>query len=98
MIVVRIFKDNAKKFANLVAAVTFEACKRRLGLYFSDLKKVKERIIAGEKIDIPYLTLQRDRRVTQEKRFRNERRRHLMPLSRKRKSQVKGGGHIVKKQ
>jgi len=97
MIVVRIFKDNAKKFANLVTTVTFEACKRRLGLYFSDLKKVKERIIAGKIIDIPYLTLQRDRRVNQEKRVRNERRRHLMHLSKKRKSQVEGGDHFVKK-
>lgn len=89
MIVVRIFKDNAKKFANLINSVTFEAYKRRLRLYFPDLKKVKERIIAGEKIDIPYLTLQRDRRINQEKRVRNERRKHLMHLSRKRRFQVK---------
>jgi len=95
MIVVRIFKDNAKKFANLVAAVNFEACKRRLRLYFSNLEKVKERIIAGKIIDIPYLTLQRDRRITREKMVRDERRRHLMHLSRKRKSQAKRGGHIV---
>ena len=95
MIVVRIFKDNARKFANLTTAVNFEDCKRRLGLYFSDLEKVKERIIAGKIIDLPYLILQRDRRVNQEKRIRNERRRHLMYLSRKRKSQVKRGDHIV---
>ena len=94
MIVVKIFKDNARKFANLTTAVNFEACKRRLGLYFSDLEKVKERIIAGKIIDLPYLILQRDRRVNQEKRVRDERRRHLMYLSRKRKSQAKGGGHI----
>jgi len=90
MIIVKIFKDNAKKFANLVTAITFEACKRQLRLYFPDLKKVKERIIAGEIIDLPYLTLQRDRRVNQEKRIRDERRRHLMHLSKKSKSQVKG--------
>jgi len=95
MIVVRIFKDNAKKFANLVAAVNFEACKRRLRLYFSNLEKVKEKIIAGGIIDLPYLTLQRDRRVNQEKRIRDERRRHLMYLSRKRRSQAKGGDRIV---
>ncbi|MBA7575936.1 hypothetical protein ES695_05895 [Candidatus Atribacteria bacterium 1244-E10-H5-B2] len=89
MIVVRIFKENAKKFANLVAAVTFEACKRRLRFYFSNLEGVKERIIAGKIIDLPYLTLQRDRRVNEEKRIRNERRRHLMYLSRKRKSQAR---------
>jgi len=91
MIIVKIFKDNAKKFANLVTAITFEACKRRLRLYFPDLKKVKERIIAGEIIDTPHVTFQRDRRVNEEKRIRDERRRHLMDLSRKRKSQVKGG-------
>lgn len=89
MIVVRIFKENAGKFAHLTAAVTFESCKRRLRLYFSDLEKVKERIIAGEIIDLPYLTFQRDRRINQEKRIRNERRRHLMQLSKKRRSQAK---------
>ena len=98
MILVKIFKDNAKKFANLVTAITFEACKRQLRLYFPDLKKVKERIIAGEIIDLPYLTLQRDRRrVNEEKRIRNERRRHLMHLSRKRKFQGKGDDHLFKK-
>ncbi|GAH30254.1 unnamed protein product [marine sediment metagenome] len=58
MIVVRIFKNDAGKFANLISAVNFEACKRRLRLYFSELEKVKERIIAGEIIDIPYMTFQ----------------------------------------
>ena len=77
MITVKIFKDNARKFANLTTAVDFEACKRRLRLYFSDLEKVKERIIAGEIISIPYVTFQRDRRVNKEKSIKNERRRHL---------------------
>lgn len=62
IIVVRTFKDNAGKFANLTSVVDFGACKRRLRLYFSDLEKVKERIVAGEIIDIPYVTFQRDRR------------------------------------
>ncbi len=61
MIVIRIFKDNAG-IANLTSAITFESCKRRLRLYFSDLEKVKEKIIAGEIISIPYVTLQKDRR------------------------------------
>ena len=77
MIAVRIFKDNAGNFANLTSAVTFEACKRRLRLYFPNIKKVKERIIAGEIIDLPYLTLQRDRRVNEEKRIKNEQRSHF---------------------
>jgi len=74
MIIVRIFKDNARKFANLTAAVNFEACKRRLRLYFSNLEKVKEKLIAGEIISIPYVTFQRDRRIKEEKRIENERR------------------------
>ena len=78
MIIVRIFKDNAKKFANLTTAVNFEACKRRLRLYFSDLEKVKEKIIAGKIISIPYVTLQRDRRVNKEKSIKNDRRKHLL--------------------
>ena len=95
MIVVKIFKDNAKKFANLTSAVNFESCKKRLRLYFSDLEKVKERIISGEIIDLPHMTLQRDGRVNEEKRIRNERRRHLMQISKKkRKSQEKQVGHI----
>jgi hypothetical protein len=61
MIVVRIFKDNAG-IANLASAINFDACKRRLRLYFFNLEKVKERIIAGEIINIPYVTLQKDRR------------------------------------
>ncbi|MBA7486970.1 hypothetical protein ES707_22532 [subsurface metagenome] len=77
MKVVRIFKDNAGKFANLTTAITFEACKRRLRLYFSELEKVKERIIAGEIIDIPYVTFQKDRRINKKKEIENERRRHL---------------------
>ena len=77
MIIVRIFKDNARRFANLVTAVNFEACKRRLRLYFFDLKKVKERIIAGEIISIPYVTFQKDRRVNKEKGIKNEQRKHL---------------------
>lgn len=97
MIVIKIFKDSARKFANLASSVTFKSCKKRLRLYFSDLEKVKERIIAGEIIDLPHLTLQRDRRINKGKRIRNERRRHLMLLSRKMKPQVKESTHIVQK-
>jgi len=98
MIIVKIFKDNARKFANLTSAITFESCKRQLRLYFSNLEKVKKKIIAGEIISIPYVTFQKDRRVNEEKRTRDERRRHLMHLSKKSKSQAKGDGHTVQKQ
>lgn len=77
MITIRTFKYNAGKFANLTSAINFEACKRRLRLYFSNLEKVKEKIIAGEIISIPYVTFQKDRRVNEEKRIKNEQRRHL---------------------
>jgi len=77
MIIVKIFKNNALEFSNLTSAVTFESCKRRLRLYFSDLEKVNEKIIAGEIIDLPYVTFQKDRRVNKEKRIKNEQRSHF---------------------
>jgi len=77
MIAVKIFKDNAGNSANLTSAINFESCKRQLRLYFPDFEKVKEKIIAGEIIDLPYVTFQKDRRINKEKSFENERRRHL---------------------
>lgn len=77
MIVVEIFKDDIGKFGSLTSTVTFEDCKRRLRLYFSDLEKVKERIITGEIISIPYLSFRKDRRINKDKRTKDERRRHL---------------------
>ena len=74
MVIVAIFKENAGN-AGLTSAITFEDCKKRLRLYFSDLKKIKERITAGEILDIPYLTLQKDRRINK-KMIRNERRKN----------------------
>ena len=82
MLVVRIFKENARDVAGLTSAVTFESCKKRLKLYFTNLEKVKERIIAGEIIDIPYITFQRDRRVNEKKMIRNERRKNLEVINR----------------
>ena len=75
MVIVAIFKENAGNIAGLTSAITFEDCKKRLRLYFSDLKKVKEKILAGDIIDIPYLTLQKDRRINK-KMIRNERRKN----------------------
>ena len=77
MIVVRIFKDNAQYLAGITTAANFENCIKQLKYYFSNIIKVKEKIIAGEIIDLPYLTFQRDRRINKEKRFENEQRRHL---------------------
>jgi len=76
MVIVAIFKENAgNNIAGLTSAITFEDCEKRLRLYFSDLKKIKEKILAGEIIDIPYLTLQKDRRINK-KMIRNERRKN----------------------
>ena len=69
MIAVKIFKDNAWHLAGITTAVNFENCKKQLSYYFANIIKVKERIIAGEIINLPYLTLQRDRRVNKEKRY-----------------------------
>jgi len=77
MIVVEIFKDDTGNFSNLTSTATYEDCKRRLRLYFSNLEKVKEKITYGEIIDLPYVTLQKDRRVNKEEWVKNERRRYL---------------------
>ena len=77
MVVIRIFKENAGNIAGLTSAITFEDCKKRLRLYFSDFKKVKEKITTGEIIDIPYITLRKDRRINNKKMIRNERRKNL---------------------
>jgi len=77
MLLVKILKDNAENVASYTSAVTFESCKRRLRLYFTNLEKVKERIMAGEIIDIPYMTFQRDRRTNEKKMIKNERRKNL---------------------
>jgi len=75
MVIIRIFKENAGSIAGLTSVITFEDCRKRLRMYFSDLKKIKEKILSGEIIDIPYLTLQKDRRINK-KMIRNERRKN----------------------
>jgi len=75
MIIIRIFKKNAGYLASFTSAITFGDCEKRLRLYFPDLKKIKERITDGEIIDLPYLTLQKDRRVNK-KVIRKERRKN----------------------
>ena len=62
MIVVQIYKDNAERFKNVTSAVTFESLKRRLRLYFKNIGQAKAMLYAGKIIDIPFVTLQKDRR------------------------------------
>ena len=73
MIVVRTYTENAEEFAGLTTALDFEDCKRRLRLYFENVGKIKAMLFAGEIINLPYVTLQKDRRI-RDVRIENERR------------------------
>jgi len=73
MIVIRTYTEKAGEFANLTSAVDFETCKKRLRFYFKNVGEVKARLFAGEKISIPYVELQKDRRIRDIK-VENERR------------------------
>lgn len=76
MLVVGIYKDNAERFANRVIADDWKNFTRRISFYFSNIFEVKERILNGEIIELPYITLQKDRRIEQRK-FSIERRKKL---------------------
>ena len=73
MIVVQTYTEKAEQFAGITSAVDFEALKKRLRLYFRNIGKVKAMLFAGEKISMPYVEIQRDRRVRDIK-IKNERR------------------------
>ena len=77
MIVVGIYKDNAKNFSGLTIADDWKNFTRRIGFYYSNIFEVKEKILNGKVIDLPYMTLQIDRRKSAEKRIKDERRNHL---------------------
>ncbi|GAI73317.1 unnamed protein product, partial [marine sediment metagenome] len=63
MKVVQKYKQNAERFSGITSAVSWESCKKRLRLYFKNIGQIKARLFAGEIIDIPFVTLQKDRRV-----------------------------------
>ena len=63
MIVVQKYKKDAEQFSGVTTAVTFESLKRRLRLYFKNIGKCKAMLYAGKIIDIPFVTLQKDRRI-----------------------------------
>jgi len=74
MIVVQTYtKDAGEGVENLTIAVTFESLKRRLRLYFKNVGEIKARLFAGEKISMPCVTIQKDRRIRDLK-VKNERR------------------------
>lgn len=76
MIVVRTYTEKAENFAGLTTALDFEDCKKRLRLYFRNIGEVKAQLFAGEIINLPYVILQRDRRIRPIK-VSNERRKKL---------------------
>lgn len=63
MIVVQTYTKEAEGFSGQTSAVTFGSLKKRLRLYFKNIGQIKARLHNGEIIDIPFCTLQRDRRV-----------------------------------
>ena len=73
MIVIQTYQKNAENFAGVTIAVDFETLKKRLRLYFKNVGKIKARLFAGEKISMPYVEIQKDRRIRAIK-VENERR------------------------
>ncbi len=63
MKVVQKYAKNAEQFSGVTSEVTFESLKRRLRLYFKNIGKVKAMLFAGKKISMPYVEIQKDRRI-----------------------------------
>ncbi|MBA7582541.1 hypothetical protein ES695_10380 [Candidatus Atribacteria bacterium 1244-E10-H5-B2] len=73
MLVVGTYKSNAEHFSGLVIARNWKDFTRRISCYFPSVNEVKMKILSGEIIDLPYISLQKDRR-TQNIRVKIERR------------------------
>jgi len=73
MIVVGIYKSNAKNFAGLTIADDWKNFTRRISFYYSNIFEVKEKILNGGIVELPYISLQLDRRRKNIK-VKNERR------------------------
>ncbi|MBA7541181.1 hypothetical protein ES705_33488 [subsurface metagenome] len=67
MIVIGIYKGNAKNFSGLTIARDWKNFTRRIGFYYSNIFQIKEKILNGAVIDLPYITLRLDRRVKRER-------------------------------
>jgi len=63
MVVIQTYSEKAENFAGVTIAVDFEILKKRLRLYYRNVGKCKAMLYAGEKISLPYVVLQKDRRV-----------------------------------
>jgi hypothetical protein len=75
MLIVATYKKDARELANLTFTTTFGSLYKRLRLYFSttNIGIIKAKLLGGEKISIPYMVLQKERRrenvkVTDERR------------------------------
>ncbi|GAI62023.1 unnamed protein product, partial [marine sediment metagenome] len=63
MIVIQTYTEKAEQFAGITTAVDFETLKKRLRIYYKNVGAVKAQLYAGEKISMPYVEIQKDRRV-----------------------------------
>ena len=63
MLVVGIYKRNAENFEGLTIVGDWKDFTRRLGYYYPNIFEVKEKILNGEVINLPYMILQKDRRI-----------------------------------
>lgn len=64
MLVVGIYKRSAENFEGLTIVGDWKDFTRRLSYYFPNIFEVKEKILNGGVVDLPYLTLQKDRRIS----------------------------------
>jgi hypothetical protein len=62
MLIVGIYKSNAKNFAGLTIADDWKSFTRRISFYYKNVFEVKEKILNGEVISLPYISLMKDRR------------------------------------
>lgn len=76
MIIIQTFTEKAENFAGITTALDFEDCKQRLRLYYKNVGKCKAMLYSGQKISMPYVILQKDRRI-RDLAVKNERRSSL---------------------
>lgn len=62
MLVVGIYKKNAENFKGKTIVDDWKNFTRRLRYYYSDIFSVKEKILNGGIIELPYISLMKDRR------------------------------------
>jgi len=79
MIVVGIYKSNAKNFAGLTIADDWKNFTRRISFYYSNIFEIKEKILNGRVVDLPYITLQKERRC-KNVRVKDERRKPVKSI------------------